>query len=1120
MANIKFQKLTPETDADIKVYDEAFGFVFKNDDIRNIAISGSYGSGKSSIIESYKKSHIDCKFSTISLTHFNYYKKSNDVKGKTSEEQTILDNNNLIEGKIVNQIIQQLNPSEIDKSIFKIKTDCLKEDSVIRNYSLVILLFILSFIGLMQPDLFKAIFRNSYLSVLVILFLFFVITLFLIIYFFVKLQVNRNIFKKISIRGNDIELLSESTSYFDKYLNEILYLFEKNKSDNYIFEDIDRFEDVEIFEQLRELNKIINLRLNNKNHRTIRFFYLVRGDLLDAKDNTKFFDFEIPVIPVMNNSNSFNKIKDLMVESGLEPKMNVNFLRRACLYIDDLRLLKNIFNDFLIYINRLDPANNLESNLNLDYNKLFAMMIYKNTYPKDFTDLHFNEGYVYKLFQCRNQWVDKQLDDISNKESLGNIGVEEAKSEKIKCKNTKYIELTNRFDFRNLINEKTSKYENIKKSYYFDLLSYLISSGYIDENYYDYISYFYPNDITNNDKKFLRSLTDSTVLEESYSLDNPKLIMEFLDIADFDKKEILNLDLLKHVSMIDSNHFNTAFELLKRENNPIFLISLLEHGVNKERLISAITKSWPLCVKEIIEDSSLLENRRKCFILTLLSVDGNEHVLELNKDECLFKYLNITNNFYIDIKDEYNIDKIGKALSKLNVKITQISFDKINEALSSFIYKNHLYAINYSNVESAFNTYYTNNSGLNCLTDIYAENQPLATYVDANINTVINLFKDNNMSFEDNEEIAIKILNHAEINSDTRTYYAENIKTKIQDIGKIKSDDVWEYLISNKCIEYTIHNVMLYIKEKGLDDVISTFINSSDKVIKVDDTLTNEEKKVLLNDLINNNIISLKKFDEFMDSIGLKYIVFSTTDVNYEKINSLINNKIIKMNKDNLIFLRDNYDEFIVLQFVDKNIEDYIDLIDSIDSNEIETEHILKSDIELDLKIEFIKNLNEKIYVLNKDYCTEIVKNVIESGDYLDSDEEVEILENYSKYQEYKESIFLHAKKNISDIISNEFKLDTELRNQLIKSDISESSKKSLLIQSIYEDSLDDIKNNFVNINYVEYLKLFEKYRIPKIKVNPVSQEILLALSKRKYINSFSKQDDCYRISKNPKYVK
>ena len=1120
MANLKFQKLTPETDADIKVYDEAFGFVFKNDDIRNIAISGSYGSGKSSIVESYKKSHTDCKFSTISLTHFNCKKKSNAGKVKTSEEQPILDSNNLIEGKIVNQIIQQLNPSEIDKSIFKIKTESLSEDNVIRNYSLVILLFLLSFIGLIQPDLYKGIFRNSYSSVLTILFLSFVITLFLIVYFFVRLQINKNIFKKISIKGNDIELLSESTSYFDKYLNEILYLFEKNKSDNYIFEDIDRFEDVEIFEQLRELNKIINLRLNNKNHRTIRFFYLVRGDLLEAKSNTKFFDFEIPVIPVMNNSNSFNKLKDLMVESGLEPKMNFNFLRRACLYIDDLRLLKNIFNDFLIYINRLDPANNLESSLNLDYNKLFAMMIYKNIYPKDFTDLHFNEGYVYDFFQCRKQWVDKQLDDISNKVALGNMGVEEAKINRNQSKNTKYIELTKRFDFRNLINEKTSKYENIKKSYYFDLLNYLISSGYIDENYYDYISYFYPNDITNNDKRFLRSLTDSTVLEDSYSLDNPKLIMEFLDVADFDKKEILNLDLLKHVSMIDSNHFNTAFELLKKENNPNFLVSLLEHGVNKERLIFSITKSWPLCVKEIIKDSSLLENRRKYFILTLLSVDGDEHVLEMNEDECLLKYLNVTDNFYIDIKDVYNIDNISKALSKLNVKISQISFDKINKDLSSFIYKNNLYAINYRNVESAFNTYYSNNNELNCLTDIYAENQFLTNYVDANINTVINVFKNNNMSFKDNEETAIKVLNHAKINNDTLTYYAKNVNTKIQDIDKIKNDDLWEYLIGNNCIEYTSHNILLYIKEKGLDDVISEFINWSDKVIQVDNTLTSDEQNDLLKELISNTVISINKFGEFMETINTSLAKFNIVDINVEKMKLLISHQIIEMDKEGLLFLRENYDEFVLLQFIDKNIEDYIDLMRSINSNDIEIEHLLKSDIYLELKIKFIENLNERIKIINKDYDLDVIKFIIESENYLDAQDEEELIEHYSKYALYQEYIYKHAILIFSETISIKTKIDPILRNKLIKSDISDSSKNNLLIQSIYEDSLDDIKNNFINLNYEEYLKLFEKYRIPKIKINPVSQEILLALSKCKYINSFSKQDDYYRISKNQKYVK
>ena len=45
--NYHFEKLTPKSDTDIDVYDQALDFVFKNDDIKNVAISGAYGSGKS-----------------------------------------------------------------------------------------------------------------------------------------------------------------------------------------------------------------------------------------------------------------------------------------------------------------------------------------------------------------------------------------------------------------------------------------------------------------------------------------------------------------------------------------------------------------------------------------------------------------------------------------------------------------------------------------------------------------------------------------------------------------------------------------------------------------------------------------------------------------------------------------------------------------------------------------------------------------------------------------------------------------------------------------------------------------------------------------------------------------
>lgn len=57
MSDLRFQKLTPTSNVDLNVYEEGFEFIFSNDDIRNIAVSGPYSSGKSSLLESYKKKY-------------------------------------------------------------------------------------------------------------------------------------------------------------------------------------------------------------------------------------------------------------------------------------------------------------------------------------------------------------------------------------------------------------------------------------------------------------------------------------------------------------------------------------------------------------------------------------------------------------------------------------------------------------------------------------------------------------------------------------------------------------------------------------------------------------------------------------------------------------------------------------------------------------------------------------------------------------------------------------------------------------------------------------------------------------------------------------------------------
>ena len=56
--------------------------------------------------------------------------------------------------------------------------------------------------------------------------------------------------KSISASGITLSIAADEdcASYFNKYRDELIYLFEVNNFDTVIFEDIDRFDDLAIFE--------------------------------------------------------------------------------------------------------------------------------------------------------------------------------------------------------------------------------------------------------------------------------------------------------------------------------------------------------------------------------------------------------------------------------------------------------------------------------------------------------------------------------------------------------------------------------------------------------------------------------------------------------------------------------------------------------------------------------------------------------------------------------------------------------------------------------------------------------------------------------------------------------
>lgn len=126
----KFEKLTPVDDIDLHIYEDAIDYVFNNPDVKNVAISGAYSAGKSSVLASYKKKHDDLSFLHISLVHF----RSPDQEDETEIKESLL------EGKILNQLIHQIPSEKIPQTNFGVKKRISPKSVIKRTVGVVLLL--------------------------------------------------------------------------------------------------------------------------------------------------------------------------------------------------------------------------------------------------------------------------------------------------------------------------------------------------------------------------------------------------------------------------------------------------------------------------------------------------------------------------------------------------------------------------------------------------------------------------------------------------------------------------------------------------------------------------------------------------------------------------------------------------------------------------------------------------------------------------------------------------------------------------------------------------------------------------------------------------------------------
>lgn len=483
-----------------KIYSEKLDELIADPEIKNIAVTAPYDSGKTTILRSYFKKRennykiwVRCRnywiswinglkrrlffspnfISPIRNYEFinipNFFEVSSNKCKKDNDNQESSKTEIQLERSIIEQLLYKTNTSKYpDSNLSRLKTHSLFSISVNFTYFIFVFSYLVRILGNRSKLIWwdsLPFWNNKPFQVIS-----FIIILAGSLKLFSSLT---HIFSKFKLHATTkmgpLELSGEteiknkySVDLFNYYGDELQYYFKRNNIRIVIFEDLDRFDSPLIFQKLRELNNNLNKSVSN-----ITFIYSLKDKIFAVKGSetnpaalkTKFFDAVIPIFPIhsyrdssktfVNESRQYDLLtednykksgdyfkqrdNELAVKKAKNIKIDYRYLRGLGLYISDTREIKNIISETYFYFMEL-PLKMFDSEKGGSpnaINKLLAMIVYKNEFPKDFDNLasgrkskledFINSVNAFKSALLNKETEDnnKQIDELNSKiESL------------------------------------------------------------------------------------------------------------------------------------------------------------------------------------------------------------------------------------------------------------------------------------------------------------------------------------------------------------------------------------------------------------------------------------------------------------------------------------------------------------------------------------------------------------------------------------------------------------------------------------------------------------------------------------------------------------------------------
>ena len=939
----------------------------------NIALTGSYGAGKSSILKTFKAYYPEYHYVNVSLASFvevNLSDGDNTVKGKEDsfEEQ--------LEYSILQQLFYHVKATNIPESRFgRIERTSRKKRFLV---VVSILFFVVANLFLFcQEQVTKyfliptEVLKSSFLfGISICVFIIGIwVVLFQLILFIKKISIKNLTLDKATLEFEE----KKNVSIMNRYLDEILYLFQEKKYNIVIFEDIDRFENTHIFTKLRELNLILNQ--SEEIGRRIIFLYALKDDIFaNAEERTKFFDYIVPVIPFVNASNSGDlfrrKITGLRIP---EVEVSSSFITDISAFVNDMRVLTNVVNEFDLYRNLLDKK--------LKKDKLLAMILYKNLYPTDFSLLHQNKGVVYQTFfsapKIRNEiikddWarlkeIDSEIQGISeetlrsieelravivgkllklwpgvgweiycngyqtnisslfSEENIQHIlkgkiyfirngynsssrqpNLDEIKStlgESYKYSvRKKYIQSVANNKIENLRDERRTFMDEIAaidkytlsdiakadrdifehveipkgEEEKYKVLKYFLEKGYIDEEYFFYISIFQEGRLTPSDQEFLLSIKFNAPKEFDYKLQEIPSLIQNLSAVDYDHKGILNKDLLEYCLLHEDEYEEECDAILKQMVVHEQYIDLLYQFMQEGNCVPTFIKRlvhidnvWKSLDKDI---NHIAKDKNKVISMMFKYADIND-IRTVNTSYPFNTYINDNNN-YSELFEDIDQVRARELLDLLNLNVQSLIDDSNAADTYSYIYENNMYALTLDNVKVIFkhNELPVDNLDSAIYTSIEAaELNELQGYVHQELPAFVHNLMLTSSNTHESSDTIVSFMDE-DVKVDDIIKLIKHNDTLWDDCKDITDKDVVSTLFAENKIKMTFKNVKHYcscIDSWNIDNTLAAFMNRN-----------NEKSMEEFTKLVESNdaheielLLSVVQADDIKDNIA--YSVFN-----------------------------------------------------------------------------------------------------------------------------------------------------------------------------------------------------------------------------------------------------